>query len=513
MSAVEWDPADQAGEIATLYRLTDRLYRARSAEDVYAAALDAIVGMLGCARTSILLFDDAGVMRFVASRGLSPEYRQDIEGHTPWQRGEPDPHPIFVSDIDNTDEPARVKAVVKREGIRALAFIPLVAHGGVVGKFMTYYEAPRQFSAHEVDIAVTIARQVGFSIERWLSERARQAAEQQLRESEERFRLMCEHAPVMMWMTDASGKCLQLNKLLRDFWGVEEAGIEAFDWSATIHPEDAARVTRTMADAIARRTNVHVKARYRSAAGQYHTWETEARPRFTGERFLGMIGANVDVTEREEADASRRQAEAHRELLIAELNHRVKNTLSVVQAIARQTFQRTAENARNAFNGRLAALAHSHDLLTQANWERVSLQSLAATALQLHEGAASRVSLHGPSVLLPSRAALALGMAFHELQTNALKYGALSNGDGRVTVTWHVTAEGTPQLILLWREQGGPLVNRPSRRGFGSLLLERILTGDLNAGVKLDYQPTGLVCSITAQLSALAPADRALSAP
>src|SRR5581483_8617543 len=131
------------------------------------------VETLGCRRASILLFDDAGVMRFVAWRGLSDHYRAALEGHSPWKLGDRSPDPIFVEDIDETDESARVKRVIKQESINALAFIPLVANGGVIGKFMTYHEAPRHFSAGEKELAVTIARQVGFSLERAHAEQAR----------------------------------------------------------------------------------------------------------------------------------------------------------------------------------------------------------------------------------------------------------------------------------------------------------------------------------------------------
>ena len=494
MSAVDLaESADQAAEIATLYTLTDRLYRARSAGDVYAAALEAIVGMLGCARASILLFDAAGVMRFVAWRGLSAEYRERLDGHTPWTPGERDPQPIFVSNIDDTNEPAEVKASIKKEGIRALAFIPLMARGGCVGKFMTYYDAPRPFTPHEIDIAVTIARQVGFCIERLLNDR-------ELRSSEERFRLMCEHAPVMIWMSDTTGKCLHLNKMLRDFWGVAEDKFEEFDWGTTMHPDDVAKVGETVMKALAERAPFVVKARYRDQSGRYRVLQTDGRPRVVDGRFIGMIGVNSDITEREEADAARRQAEQHRELLIAELNHRVKNTLGVVQAIAHQTFQGTAEEACTAFNHRLVALARSHDLLTHANWSNITLESLATGALQLNESSGGRVELSGPPVLLRARQAVAFGMAFHELFTNALKYGALSNADGRVAMQWELGGATPKQLRLTWREQGGPPVAPPTRRGFGSLLLERILRGDLSADVTLDYQPSGLVCTISAPL-------------
>lgn len=501
MTAVNWaGDADQPDDIAILYTLTDRLYRARSADDVYAAALDAIVDTLGCARASILLFDDAGVMQFVAWRGLSEDYRSKLAGHSPWTPTDRDPQPIFISNIDESDEPETVKAALKQEGIQALAFFPLVAQDRTIGKFMTYYEAPRSFTSYEKDIAITIARQLGFSIERAWAEEARQTAERELRESEERFRLMSEHAPVMIWMSDPKGKCLHLNKLQRDFWGVDEDKIGQFDWGTTIHPDDLGEVGRVVSDAIKARSSFQLKARYRDWRGRYRLLQTDARPRMSEGRFLGLIGVNTDITVREEAEAARRQSEAHRDLLIAELNHRVKNTLSVVQAIAHQTFKDAAEKPRNAFNLRLAALARSHDLLTHANWETLLLQDLAANALQLQAGDGARISLSGPPVLLRARQAVALGMAFHELFTNALKYGALSRDEGKVAVAWSLTSDPAPHLSLTWREQDGPPVRQPKRRGFGSLLLERILRGDLNADVTLDYRRSGLVCTISAAL-------------
>jgi PAS domain S-box-containing protein len=500
---------ERANEAATLYRLTDRLYRAQSADDVYNAALDAITGALGCSRASILLFDEAGVMRFVAMRGLSDHYRKTLEGHTPWKAGHPDPEPIFVSDIDKTDEAEWVKTAIRNEGIRALGFIPLVVQGHAVGKFMTYYETPRSFADHEIELAVTISRQVGFSIERARSERARKAAEHELRESEERFRLMSEHAPVMIWMSGESGRCLHLNKLLRDFWGVPEENIAEFDWSSTMHPEDAPEIGRTMVEAIAKRRTVDLKGRYRDALGRWRILQTVARPRMSNGEFLGMIGVNIDITEREEAEAARRQAETHRELLIAELNHRVKNTLSVVLAIAHQTFKGIADDSQEAFRGRLVSLARSHDLLTDTHWTQVGLRELAAGSLQMQRGDELRVSLRGPAVLLMPRQAVSLSMALHELFTNAMKYGALSNGEGRVTLDWDWTEETPRRLEIRWREQDGPAVTPPSRSGFGSVLLQRSLKGDLNADVSLEFNRAGLVCVIYAPLAANPPSPHA----
>ncbi len=172
----------QIDELKGLYGLTDNLYRAQSLDDVYAAALDAITATLRCNRASILLFDNDAIMRFVAWRGLSDGYRTAVDGHTPWTLGQTEATAIFVSDIDATEEPESLKETIKKENIRGLGFIPLVSQGGVIGKFMTYYEAPHAFTPQEQNLAVTIARQVGFSVERARAATARQVAEQKLRE-------------------------------------------------------------------------------------------------------------------------------------------------------------------------------------------------------------------------------------------------------------------------------------------------------------------------------------------
>jgi len=151
---------------AALHEFTDRLYRSKSASDVYESALDAIASALGCQRASILLMDDAGTMRFVAWRRLSDTYRRAVEGHSPWTRDAKDPQLLCIEDIETADFPDSLKATVRAEGIEALAFIPLVSNGELVGKFMTYYDAPHVFSDVERDLALTIARHLGLSIER-----------------------------------------------------------------------------------------------------------------------------------------------------------------------------------------------------------------------------------------------------------------------------------------------------------------------------------------------------------
>jgi len=476
-------------ELGILFHLTEQLQAANSVQEIYEAALEAITEALECERASILLFDSAPKMRFVAWKGLTEQYRMAVDGHSPWTPETVNAAPLFVADIRDSNEPEALKTIIEAEGIRGLAFIPLISDGRLFGKFMTYYRAPHEFADREVRLANTIARQLSLSLGRMITE-------EQLRESESRFRLMSEHAPVMIWISDAAGKCLHLNRMLRNFWGLEEAQIAEFDWSATIHPDDTAGIGAQMATAIAQRTAIELRGRYRDAAGTYRVLETVARPRIgTSGEFLGMIGVNVDITERAEAERAR-------ELLVAELNHRVKNTLAIVQGIAIQTFRNDSRprEARHAFEGRLIALARAHNLLTQTNWEDASLKELALSTLQAHGVNGSRVTVDGPPIFLPPKEAVSVGLALHELSTNAIKYGALSNEGGRVDIKWERIGGEQPQLRLMWKESGGPPVQKPSHSGFGSLLLHRTLAQDLNGNVAVTFDPEGVVCLMEAPL-------------
>ena len=179
--------AKRAEEQRALYEFTNRLYRAESLAAVYEAALDAIRDALRCSRASILRFDEHVVMRFVAWRGLSDDYRRAVEGHSPWSPADVNPEPVCLADVGTADLPAALSEVIAREGIGSLAFIPIVAQGRLVGKFMTYYGAAHAFASDEIDLALNLARQLGFAIERMEADAARQAAEQGLRALSERL--------------------------------------------------------------------------------------------------------------------------------------------------------------------------------------------------------------------------------------------------------------------------------------------------------------------------------------
>jgi two-component sensor histidine kinase len=188
-------------------------------------------------------------------------------------------------------------------------------------------------------------------------------------------------------------------------------------------------------------------------------------------------------------------------MLIDELNHRVKNTLSTVQSIVWQALRTTSDPKaiRSSIESRLFALSRSHDLLTRENWRSAGLRDVVQDAMEpfvVAGGRAGRIVINGENIRFPPKAALALGIAFNELATNAVKYGAFSNEVGSILIGWKLeqTSEGN-RLMLEWHEKDGPPVTPPSRKGFGSQVLERGLAHELGGAVHLAYLPGGLVCT------------------
>ncbi|MCF8503757.1 MAG: PAS domain-containing protein [Caulobacter sp.] len=226
---------------------------------------------------------------------------------------------------------------------------------------------------------------------------------------------------------------------------------------------------------------------------------------------IGIFCQGVDIT-------ARREAEHHLRLMINELNHRVKNSLATVQAIAAQTLHGDGVPARvrEALTERLIALARAHDVLTDEKWAGASLREIAgqAAAPHLSSDHQDRFVIEGPAVNLPPRSAIAVALALHELATNAAKYGALSVLEGRVRIKWTASLEagGDVRLHMTWRESGGPPVNAPATRGFGSRLIERGLAAELRGRVRIDYPATGVVCTADAVIAAESPTDWAAEA-
>lgn len=211
--------------------------------------------------------------------------------------------------------------------------------------------------------------------------------------------------------------------------------------------------------------------------------------RTTDERMDGLLITFVNVTEVVAAEEQQR-------MLVAELNHRVRNMLQVVIGLANQTLRRSADvkQFETAFMGRMQSLARAYELVSRGGWREVRITELLRTQLEPFAAEGNRYSVEGENVLLTASAALALGLVLCELATNATKHGALSVPDGRVDVAWRLEprADGLSALVFTWRERNGPAVSEPARRGFGSELLQRQLRYELNGNATMDFHPDGL---------------------
>jgi len=330
----------------------------------------------------------------------------------------------------------------------------------------------------------------------------RKAAEMRLARQEETLRLAVDAADVGVWEMDMETGQLTWSDRCRAMFGVPaDTPVSLSDFYAGLHPDDHARAR----DAIQASLNPAVRAEY--AVELRVIGREDGTERWINSRGevvfspdgkpLRFLGAVVDITDR-------KRAELHLRLLVNELNHRVKNSLATIQAIAAQSFNgsRSLSEAQEAFTNRIVALAEAHDLLTRENWEGAELHDIAARLVLLHGGAA-RFELKGPSIRLSPRTALSLSMALHELAINAVKYGALSAETGRIMISWGLAPGGSGErLDLTWIESGGPPVSPPTQRGFGSRLIERGLAAELSGEASILFEPSGVVCKIRALLDA-----------
>ena len=502
-------------------------------------------------------------------------------------------------------------------GIQATICLPYVRAGKLAALMAVHQNQPRQWTEAERSL-------VGEATERSWAHIVRVRSEAILRESEDRFRNIADHTPLMLWVTDETGYCTYLNRTWYEFTGQTEHEGEGFGWLNAVHPEDRPEAERAFLQANAERKGYETDFRLRRADGSYRWCIDAAAPRFDGSGgFMGYVGSVIDIDERREAieqvrrseeqlravldqmpigvaiarvpsgeiflfnqaleemlghpmvpagmkdygryggiddagnplppeqyslhrairgevvkdheiryrrpDGSiitllaqaapivdddnctqiaivalqdisgRKQAEAHQQLLINELSHRAKNLLAIIQSVAQQSFKGDEPTAvqLSRFEGRLGALSAAHGLLTQERWEAIPLRRLICDTFTAVRSDDDRFVMDGPDLVLPPKVAVSLAMAVHELATNALKYGSLSSDAGTVSIRWRSEAG---RLKLEWKERGGPPVEQPTRRGFGTRMIERGLAAELGGSVRILYEPDGVRCEVDAPM-------------
>ncbi|WP_051882348.1 PAS domain-containing sensor histidine kinase [Parvularcula oceani] len=321
-----------------------------------------------------------------------------------------------------------------------------------------------------------------------------QALELARREAE--FRTMTEAMPQIVWATRPDGHHDFYNARWYEFTGVPEGSTDGEGWSDLFHPDDQGEAWQRWRHSLATGEPYEVEYRLRHHTGVYRWTIGRALPVRDGEgSIVRWLGTCTDVHDL-------KLAKEHADLLAKELNHRVKNTLQTVQAIASHSLRRLPghETAYEDFIGRIQALSGVHSLLTKAEWRPTDLGTvlrLALTPFGLDEKGDDRFTLHGPRIELDAKKTQSFAMALHELATNAAKYGALSNQEGKVIVTWTCKND---QLALEWRERGGPAVEEPKRRGFGSLMLTRLLSMEIQGEISIAFDKEGVVCRMTGRV-------------
>ncbi len=332
----------------------------------------------------------------------------------------------------------------------------------------------------------------------------RREAEAAIRDSERRLRLAATAANIGTWDLDPVAGTLKWDDRCKALFGLPpDAEITYNIWLAGLHPEDCEAADRAVQDALSPEGSGSFSITYRTIGIQDRQlrWisangRAVFEPHGESRRAVRFIGTVIDITER-------KRAEQHQRLLIDELSHRAKNLLAIIQSVAQQSFKGAREPADmlRAFEGRLGALAAAHGILTRQKWEAAPIRRIICDTITAVKADDDRLQLDGPDLMVPPKTGVSLAMAVHELVTNAVKYGSFSNEHGRVLIKWRVD-EG--RLKLAWREEGGPPVVAPERRGFGSRMIERGLAAELGGAVRIDFRPEGVVCTVDAPMPELA---------
>lgn len=475
-----------------LIALDDRLLTSRSVDEMVGEALALIGKALGAQRVAFSEVDTTGTSVTI-HRCWTDGTVDDLAGQYP--RG---PYAVLtdqlaagqvvaIEDIDSDPRTARSRLAEasKRIGMQSILAVPVLDRKRHIGSVLVQEGEARRWLPYEIELTTAATARLWYAIVRLRAETARAA-------SEARYRLIFEQANDIIFTADVDQRITDCNEAGAAAMGLTREQILGRSISEFVSPADFEQTTSMLRHKIDHGGNTRHEVTVVGRDGVRMQWENNSTLVIDSDnRPLGLLSISRDVT-------ARRQFDERRELLIHELNHRVKNTLALVQALAQQSFRPDVDStdAPANFEGRLRTLAAAHDLLTREQWEGVTLAELVRAATSAL--GADRITASGPAMTVTPKAAVAFAMAIHELGTNAIKYGALSNGVGGVDITWSSSGD---QFILDWREHGGPTVSKPATRGFGVRMIERVLASDIGGSVKMAFLSDGLQCRVEAPLA------------
>ncbi|WP_378947887.1 sensor histidine kinase [Mesorhizobium sp. ANAO-SY3R2] len=398
---------------------------------------------------------------------------------------------------------AQAAAALSGKGLAALAVradVNIAVHGQTLGTLSVLYPseapapAPERIARLE-DVAALAATVLALRDRSQAGARAEAA----LVHAETRRALALEAAALASWVWNPRSGVIECDAFLPQLFNLPPATrVRARDIAAAIDRRDIGRTRRLFQEAL--HGSDDYSGEYRVRGSEPPRW-LAARGRVVERDAAGrptlVFGVNYDITERRTAEESQR-------FLLRELNHRVKNTLATVQALASQTVRHASDPHQflDAFSQRLRALGVAHGLLSEHEWRGIGIRELARQELTpFDETDAPRISITGPDVRLTPDQALGLALVLHELASNALKYGALSVPQGKVSLSWSIrSGKGEKRLVLKWAESGGPKVSPPEHHGFGSILIRRSLAKVISSEVRHEYLPAGVRAEISMPL-------------
>ncbi|WP_411035652.1 sensor histidine kinase [Shinella sp. BYT-45] len=402
--------------------------------------------------------------------------------------------PLVITDAREDGRSAGLPSVTGEPHLRFYAGAPIVIGGQAVGTVCAFDVKPHSPVTSDLLPRLKQLASLAASLILLKDEARRRAlAAEALSREEKRHALALDAANVASWLWDISTGIVSGNETFYRMLGVQPAKpMSARRFFTAVHPADRKTTIGRLREALA--SGKEYDGLFRTAKsgrwllgrGRVHEWDADGRPSV----FLGI---NVDVTDGQLASERTR-------LLLRELNHRVKNTLAMLQSLARQTLRQTSDPVEfmDAFAGRLQSLSEAHGLLSDHEWGVIHLKMLLQKQIMPYAiDYEKQVEIHKDEVELGPDQAVGLGLVLHELATNARKYGSLSVRSGKVVITARVlNEEGQRVLNMTWHEVGGPLVDPKGRRGFGSVLIERSLDKILGSSVHVEYLPKGVTAVI-----------------
>lgn len=507
--------ADEAGDVAGIFyqgqetservfterrtrlmlHLADLIRPLKSPRDILAVTSQILGEHLPVDRVGLAELDEAaGLLRIEscwAAPGIKPLPREVAIGtmglalHQSMRRGDAFVTGDAKADPRLVDPPTRARFA--EMNIRALAAVPILRDGRYRAVFFALRAEPHRWSAQETLILRSAA-------ERLWHDYSRSRAEMALRESERRHRLVFEQARDIIFTADLDQKISAVNPAAAEAIGLPAEQIVGRSISEFVSASEFERTSSMLRQKLLQGGMTRYEVAVNTADGRVRQWDVNSALTIGPDGVpIGLHAVARDITEK-------RAFDERQQLLIHELNHRVKNTLALVQGLAAQSFRpdRNMEEAQAIFQARLAMLSAAHDLLTRAYWEGATVAALASDATAAYADRPGRIRIAGPPLTLSPKAAISLVLVLHELGTNAAKYGALSVPEGTIDLGWSLD-EGRV-FTLRWRESGGPQVSTPPQRGFGLRMIERALANDLAGKVFVDFRAEGLDCIITATL-------------